>query len=1117
MTRSKITLLTFSIALIALSSVALCDAYGEVRIWEEELVIPSYEILEAERLPRFYEGRVYQGAQGRVYPYPMSDRLTSNLNDQTYDAVYLENEYVKISVLPEIGGRIFTAVDKTNGYDIFYRQHVIKPALIGMLGAWISGGVEWNFPHHHRARTYMPMDYQIIDNADGSKTLWLNELERRHRMRFMLGLTLHPGKSYIQATIKMINRTPYVNSFLYFANPSVHVDDTYQVLFAPDVEFVTQHAKREFSDWPVSNNRYGGRKYDDVDISWWKNLPSPVSFFCWNYDADYFAGYDRGKKAGVAYVSNHHIAPGMKFFTFGCGNSGKTWDKMLTDEDGPYLELMAGGYSDNQPDYSWGQPFETKTVNQYWFPLRELADMKYANLEGAVHLKIVEDQTAEIRINSTSERKNAKVVLYNGDKVLFDKTINICPAQPFSVDVKVSDGIEEGNLKLVLKSVDGEILLQYSPIKQPGKPMPDPVKPPKAPEKIETIEELYLAGLRLDLFHNAKVDSMPYYEEALRRDPGDARVNTQVGILYSKRGLFAEAEEKLTAAVERLSRNYTRVKDGEAFYYLGGALKAQHKYKAAYDAYYRASWSLAWHSASYYSLAQLDCLAGNYDKALDHLQRSINTNALNTKALNLKAAVLRRMERYADAERLIAQYSELDLFDYWTLNERVLTHREMGMKTKSDYELKSMSGLMKDPVQTHLELAVDYSNCGLWDEAIDVLQRVAQSGTGGDASFPMVYYYLGYFYNQQQETGQAAKYFKQAADLPPDYCFPFRLESIDVLQCAMTLNPQDALAPYYLGNLLYDRQPEKAVEYWEQARQMNCPYYALYRNLAYAYAKDNKNIDQAIALMERSIELNASDPRAFFELDKLYEKQGALPDMRVKLMTDHHDVILQRDDALQREIKLFVLTREYDRAVDLLTNHNFHTWEGGGLVHNIYVNAFLLRGLHRMAAKDYDGALQDFEKSLIYPDNLEVAKPYVDDKAPRAWHLMGLCYDAMGDAEQAKTYFEKSYKQKHRSPEIAFYRALSYHKTGQQDEAVKMFDELIKSGNDMLKNPGSHDFFAKFGERQSPKTRRATAHYIIGLGYLGNGEKGKAKDEFEQSLSLDINQAWTQYQMDQLK
>ncbi|MGC9326929.1 MAG: DUF5107 domain-containing protein, partial [Candidatus Hinthialibacter sp.] len=171
------------------------QAACEVQIWEEQITIPTYEVGAPDPIPRFYEGRVYQGAQGRIYPYPMSDVLSDNRIDKTYNAVFLENEYIQICVLPEIGGRIFTALDKTNGYDFFYRQHVVKPALIGMLGAWISGGVEWNFPHHHRARTFMEMDHIITANPDGSKTVWMGELERRHRMRFLVGLTLHPGKS----------------------------------------------------------------------------------------------------------------------------------------------------------------------------------------------------------------------------------------------------------------------------------------------------------------------------------------------------------------------------------------------------------------------------------------------------------------------------------------------------------------------------------------------------------------------------------------------------------------------------------------------------------------------------------------------------------------------------------------------------------------------------------------------------------------------------------------------------------------------------------------------------------------------------------------------------------
>lgn len=391
-----VTVLLVLIALISCSIAQVADI-SPVKIWQEQILIPTYEIGKPDPNPRFFDGRVCQGAQGRVYPYPMLDVLTDNRVDKTYNMVYLENEYVRISVLPELGGRLFSALDKTNNYDFFYRQHVIKPALIGMLGAWISGGIEWNVFHHHRNTTLMPVDYTLKLNPDGSKTIWVGETERRHRMKWIVGLTLYPGKSYIEATIKMFNRTPLVNSILYFANPAVHIDKTYQVIFPPRTEYVTFHAKNAFTEWPNSYTPYQGHNYNGADISWYKNLPEAVSFFCWNYEDDYFAGYNHGKDAGTAYVANHHIAPGKKLWTWGYGATGQRWDKMLSDTDGPYIEIMAGAYSDNQPDYSWIQPYEVKVVKQYWYPIRRMQGLKYANLAGAVNLEVTANHITKIK------------------------------------------------------------------------------------------------------------------------------------------------------------------------------------------------------------------------------------------------------------------------------------------------------------------------------------------------------------------------------------------------------------------------------------------------------------------------------------------------------------------------------------------------------------------------------------------------------------------------------------------------------------------------------------------------------------------------------------------------
>ncbi|UCF44230.1 MAG: DUF5107 domain-containing protein, partial [Planctomycetota bacterium] len=269
---------------------------SSVRIWQEPRVIPTYLIGEPDTNPRFYTGRTYQGAQGRVYPYPMLDVLTDNRQDKTYNAVYLENEYLKISVLPEIGGRLFSALDKTNNYDFIYHQHVVKPALIGMLGAWISGGIEWNFPHHHRPSVYMPIDYVLEEHPDGSSTIWVGEIEIRHRMKWIVGLTLHPGKSYIEATIRPFNRTPFVHTFLCFANVGIHANEEYQVIFPPSTQFATYHTKNQFARWPISQEVFNRIDYTrGVDVSWWKNHPEWTSMFAWNYEDDFFGGYDHGK------------------------------------------------------------------------------------------------------------------------------------------------------------------------------------------------------------------------------------------------------------------------------------------------------------------------------------------------------------------------------------------------------------------------------------------------------------------------------------------------------------------------------------------------------------------------------------------------------------------------------------------------------------------------------------------------------------------------------------------------------------------------------------------------------------------------------------------------------
>jgi tetratricopeptide (TPR) repeat protein len=1115
MTKKQLTYLSCLFVLLTVAS-----AQAAVRVWEEPLTLPTYRLDPPDPNPRFYTHESYQGAQKRIYPYPMQDGVTDIREEKTYKALYLENEYIKLCILPELGGRLFYATDKTNNYEIFYRQHVVKPALIGMLGAWISGGIEWCVFHHHRNTTYMPVDYTLAENADGSKTIWFGETERRHQMKWLIGITLYPGKSYIEATVKLDNPTAYPNSILYWANVAVHVNDDYQVIFPPSVTAATYHSKNDFAHWPIANESYRGVDYRGVDLSWWKNHPEPVSFFAWDKQEDFMGGYDHGKHAGVVHVADHHVVCGAKLWEWSPGPSGRMWDKILTDADGPYAELMVGAFSDNQPDYSWIKPHEVKTFKQYWYPVREIDGFKYANLQGAANLELTSNGTAKLGFNTTSRHEKAKVALKAGDKTLLEQTITIGPDKPFTKEVPVPAGTKRTDLKAVLLTNSGQTLVSYQPVEISSNPkLPETVKPPPAPKDIKTVEELYLTGLRVEQINNPRVDPFDYYEEALRRDPNDARTNTIVGISYNRRGMYDKAEEHLRRAVARLSVDYTRPADAGALYHLGVALRAQGKLDAAYEAFSRAMWDYAFHSPACYQLTELSCRKGELATALEQIDQSLSTNALDNKARDLKAAILRRSGKPKQAASLLTKSLQDDPLDFLAMNELLLIQQKPGPRRADSEAAKKLDAAMQHDVQAYLELAADYMDCGFWDEAIDVLARISRDKTDFAGTYPLVYYYLAFLHGRKGDTDLADKFYSQASTMPADYCFPFRAESAEVLNAAIEHNPTDAKAHYYLGNLLYDLQPEKAIEQWEKSRDLDGSFATVHRNLGWAYYRTGNDVAKAIASYEKAVACNANDARLFAELDQLYELGNAPVEKRLAVMDAHRATVVKRNDSFERQIAVQVLAGRYDEAIDSLTKIYFHVREGGGEIRSVYVDAHLLRGLSRLKQNQPKKALEDFLAAAEYPENLSVGRPKNDSLGSQVAYYAARACEAMGDPNQAKQYDTKAAGQRGGGfvPESRFYRAMSMKKLGRDSEAQGIFDDLIKTGKDRLTGGEATDFFAKFGEQQSRQAQQASAHYLIGLGCLGKGDTEGARTEFAEAAKLNVSHVWAAAQLAELK
>jgi tetratricopeptide (TPR) repeat protein len=1101
--RGQRTILGIGVFALCLSAWGLLAAEEGARVTAREttIILPTYEIGPAEPDPIFYSGRAYQGAKGPVYPYPLLDKLTDVKRDRTYRILYLENEYVRIGVLPEIGGRIFEAVDKTNGYDFVYRQHVIKPALIGMLGAWISGGVEWNIPHHHRATSFMPVDSAFEHDADGSATIWVGETELRDRMKWLVGLTLRPGSSVLEVTIKVLNRTPFAHSMLAFANVAVHANEDYQVLFPPSTEVATFHGKNQFARWPISSEVYNGQDYTkSVDVSWWKSHLRPTSFFAFDAEEDFLGGYDHGRKAGVVFVGDHNVVPGKKLWTWGTGSEGKTWERILTDADGPYLELMVGAWSDNQPDYSWIQPGEERATTEYWYPVRGLGGLKNANREAACDLEVAAGGI-RIAFHSTSERKKARCVLKSGDEVVFEDTFDIGPGDPYEKSIAGVAQTSPTAFELILYAADGRELVRYAPRPRKNIPLPPPVTPPAAPKEIPTNEELYLAGLRLEQFHNPALEPYPYFEEALRRDPSDVRANTALGILYLKRGLYREAKERLRTAVARLTFNYTRPKDGEAQYYNGVACRRLGEIREAEDAFERAAWSQAWQAVSLHELAEMAAARGDLTGALEFIERALAAGPRTINSLNLKATLLRRLGRTDKAAGIVSAVRRADPLDIWSLHELHLLQVWDGDSSAARVTSAELDRRLADSVPNLLELALDYANVGLWKEAAAVLEpRVIEMDRVPN---PLPVYLFAYVLDRTGRARESLDFLKQAASLEPDRVFPFELEFIDILEWAMEKNPADARAPYYLGNLLFDLQPERALSAWERARDLDPANPLVHRNLGLAYARVKNDLSAAVASLEKAVAVNPKDARAFYELDLLYEAAGTDPKKRLALLDKNHSVVSGNDNSLAREVELLLLVGRPTRALEILRNHHFHVWEGGGEIHGLWVEANLAEGRRWLEKKDRRRALESFLNALSYPQNLDVGPPSSGAGSPKIFFHVGLTHKALGNAAEAAADFEKASAFQPGVSEQTYYLGAALTELGRPAEAARQFEGLVQRVRDALAAAPAVDFFEKFGERQSARIRTANLHFLAGLGFFGQHKEAEAAAEFERALSID--------------
>ena len=1058
---------------------------ASVHVMRNPVVIPTYALPPPDKNPMFLEKRVYQGSSGKVYPLPFYDRVAEEKMPRSWDAVHVENEYIRAMILPEIGGRIHVGQDKTNGYDFFYRQNVIKPALVGLAGPWISGGVEFNWPQHHRPATYMAVDVHVEEHPDGSRTVWCGDHDPMSRMKGMHGVCLHPGKAYIELKVRLHNRTALPQTFLWWANVATRVHELYQSFFPPDVCYVADHAKRAMNTYPLAEGSYYGvpygerarhgvpreeqprdfvppaGRYPPNDLSWYANIPVPTSYMCMGSRKDFFGGYDHAREAGVVHIANHHISPGKKQWTWGNHEFGYAWDRNLTDEDGPYIEIMAGVYTDNQPDFSFLMPGETKTFSQYWYPIQKIGPALHANLAAAVSRR---------GVSVTEAFPGATVRLFRKGRTLDKDKVDLVPGSPYLRE----GGIPE-DVGVEVTDAAGHEVIRYQPEpRRRGKVPPAATEPPD-PSDIASSDELYVTGLHLDQYRHATRCPTHYWLEALRRDPLDARCNNAMGLWHLRRGEFGEAERRFRTAIERLTRRNPNPADGEPYYNVGLALRYLGRETDAYAAFYKAAWNYAWQGAAYHALAELDCRRGDWTQALDHLDRSLRVNADNLRARDLKAIVLRKLGQ--DSMPLLRETLALDPLDWWA---RYL----LGEPIVCD-------------IQTRLDLVLDCARAGLRDEALVLLD--------GDAgSHPLVQYYRNWLKGRPGIVRASS-----------DYCFPSRLEEIAILEAA---HPRDPKAPYYLGCLLYDkRRHEEAIRCWEKAARLDPSFSIVWRNLGIGYFNIRHQPRLARAAYDKACRANPQDARLLYERDQLWKRLGVLPAKRLAVLERHRDLVRQRDDLTVELASLYNQTGQPEKALKLLEIRQFQPWEGGeGQALGQYVRTQLALGRRVLAAGEADQARRHFESARCATPNLGEAKHLLANQSDIHYWL-GVACEACGDRKAARLWWTKAAHfrgdfqamQVRAFSELTYYSAMALKRLGRKADAGRLLRDLSVYATDLKSKAVKIDYFATslptmlLFDDDLKQRQDITATVLQALAHLGLGHRAVATKLIDKVLLAD--------------
>jgi tetratricopeptide (TPR) repeat protein len=1038
----------------AQASIAATSASQVVHAWGGTITIPTYKLGPADPNPPFP-----LVSKNPVYPYTMLDDLTNDRVPMTYCAIYLENRYLKITILPQLGGHVYSVYDKIDHREVFYRDNVIKYGLVGPRGAWISGGMEFSFPYAHTTDTVSTVESVLRHNPDGSATSVVGAIDWVSNMHWEIAITLRPNTARVEEGVTLFNSTPRNHLYLFWTNSAVKAADDLQYVY-PMRETIYDDPFAIAQNWPV---------WHGIDKSWYKNDASSMAAFGRDVHRNFFGIYYHASNYGVVHVANFRQDSGKKIWTWGTAPSGKIWDHILSDDDGPYNEIQSGRFY-TQGYREFMNPRLIENWTEYWYPVRGL-DGGFVEATSQLAINVIypsagsASSQVKLLVSPVADIADATVIVKQGSNVLraFHHA-DFAPLKTSTFNIPVQN-VEDAkkNLDVEIQSTQRKTLLHWSaaaPIDGNPNFVPMAGKPIAEPITINThtpIEQLYLQGVFLQKTEN-QAAALRIFDRVLAQDPSyvlalvkEAWYNYDIADLKKADSLIASATRRDT--------------ENPYIAYTAGVIdRAEGNFSLANDALWNSIHYGAVNTpgptlaASYVELGEIAIHQGKAAQAIELLKTAVGYNSDDAFALADLAAAERLSGDLHDAEWYSAEAVEkMPLLPY-ALAEQWQDQSAAGAKANIvSPASSSWTNVLNSDPQNYLAVASWYHSIGAWQSSSTIL-RIAEQDPSAKEIVPMADYYLASNARELGHDRQADEYASKAAASIVTSTFPNRLQDVAVLQEALRHNPADAQAQYSLGNFLFAKgRYHEAATLWAKAIGEGFSNAVILRNLGIYQWRIKHNFAGAADDYSRAIQLSPAQYRLYPDLDKIYEQEGNTA-ARIRLFQTAPPAVLDQDTVRARRALLFIEQGRYDSALALFANHVYNRWEDEDKFHNMFVVANMEKGKRELRDRDPQQAEASFRQSLQYPENLRMGAPAQPDTAEQMYWI-GNALQAQGKTAEAKSAWQKAADQgKGKTNASAVYSALAYRKLGNDDEAQQLMQGCIQSA--AQPKPTAEDYFA---------------------------------------------------------